>query len=213
MSEYNELTLAGFVAREARRTPEAPAGSVDGAVGREPRTYGLLWDKGRRLAAGLSKLGIVAGDRIALMLAGELELADAMVACSVIGAVFVSLDPRVDATELAHTLQACGCKGVIAPDYALLPVAVVRERIYTLRWVVGICTEQGRSTPAQLQARGVRPYAEVAAADASARTFAGSNPDDAMQLVFPGAAEHSLPDIVTHRQHFETTMAMPTSSD
>ena len=170
MNEQVELTLAGLVAREASRTPEAPAFLVAGAAGREPRSYGLLWDKAQRLAAGLSKLGVVAGDRIALMTAGEIEHADAIVACSLLGAEFVSLNPHAEADELAHDLSAFACKGVISPDYALSPICALREEIETLRWVVGISTERGKSTPAQLQARGVRPYAELAATDAHSET-------------------------------------------
>jgi acyl-coenzyme A synthetase/AMP-(fatty) acid ligase len=146
MNEYSELTSAGPVAREGNR------------------------DKAQRLAAGLSKLGIVAGDRIALVTAGEIEHVDAMIACSLLGAVFVSVDPRASTDELAEELAGFACKGVIAADYALAPIVAVRERIDTLRWVVGISTARGKSTPAQLQARGVRPYAELAATDLITRT-------------------------------------------
>jgi carnitine-CoA ligase len=166
MNEHSQLTLAGLVAREASRAPEAPASLIAGTA----RSHALLWDKAQRLAAGLSKLGIVAGDRIALVMAGEIEHADAMVACSLLGAVFVSLDPRTGADELARKLTTCACKGVIAADYALAPIVAVREQVTGLRWIVGISTARGKSTPAQFQARGVRPYAELAAAEPSTRS-------------------------------------------
>ena len=104
MNEFSELTLAGLVAREASRVPEAPAIPIAGAAGRHARSYGLLWDKAQRLAAGLSKLDIVAGDRIALVMDGEIEHADAMVACSLLGALFVSVDPRAGTDELVEEL-------------------------------------------------------------------------------------------------------------
>ena len=93
-----------------------------------------------------------------------------MIACSLLGAAFVSLDPCAGTDEIAEELAAFACKGVIAADYALAPIVAVRERIDTLRWVVGISTVRGKSTPAQLQARGVRPYAELAATDAINRS-------------------------------------------
>jgi acyl-CoA synthetase (AMP-forming)/AMP-acid ligase II len=146
MNENSVLTLAGPVASEANR------------------------DKAQRLAAGLSKLGIVAGDCIALVTADEIEQVDAMIACSLLGAVFVSLDPRASTDELAEELAGFACTGVIAADYALAPIVALREHIETLRWVVGISTAHGKSTPAQLQARGVRPYAELAATDLIIKT-------------------------------------------
>src|SRR5215471_6816038 len=102
MSEYHELTLAGVVARRATDAPEAPA-TFTGSV-RNTRPYGLLGNKARRLAAGLARLGIDAGDRIALLMGDEVERVDAMVACSLLGAVFVPLDAD---DSLAPALAEC----------------------------------------------------------------------------------------------------------
>src|SRR5262245_31053251 len=160
MSDYHELTLAGQVARRADDAPDVLATLTRRGV----RTYRQLWDKAQRLAAGLARLGVARGDRIALVTGNEMEHIDAMVACSLLGAVFVSMKSD---DLLAQALAACGCKGIIAADYALGRIADARERVDSLKWVIGISTERGGSTPAQLQARGVRPYAEIAAADAS----------------------------------------------
>lgn len=195
MSDYNELTLAGWVARKASLEPDAPA-----RLARRARTYGQLRDKAERLAAGLVKLGIGRSDRIALVLGDEVEHADAIVACSLLGAVFVSLNHD---NSLARTLAVCGCKGIVAADYALAPIAEARNSVESLRWVIGISTTKGRSTAAQLQARGVRPYAEIAATDPPTRAFTGSLPDDPMQLVF--SADKPMM-VITHRQYFQSTM-------
>ncbi len=194
MSDYHELTLAGWVARKAGQEPDAPARLTR----RKARTYGQLWDKAGRLAAGLLKLGIGRSDRIALVLGDEVEHADTIVACSLLGAVFVSL--KYD-NSLARALAVCGCKGIIAADYALAPIAEARNGVESLRWVIGISTTKGRSTAAQLQARGVRPYAEIAATDPPTRAFAGSLPDDPMQLVF--RADKPMM-VITHRHYFRT---------
>ena len=194
MSDYHELTLAGWVARKAGQEPDAPAKLTR----RKARTYGQLWDKAGRLAAGLLKLGIGQSDRIALVLVDEVEHADTIVACSLLGAVFVSL--KYD-NLLTQALAACGCKAIIAADYTLAPIAEARTGVESLRWVIGVSTTKGRSTAAQLQARGVRPYAEIAATDPPTRAFAGSLPDDPMQLVF--RADKPMM-VITHRHHFRT---------
>ena len=88
------------------------------------------------------------------------------------------------------------------PDaVARAPIAEARNSVESLRWVIGISTTKGRSTAAQLQARGVRPYAEIAATDPPTRAFAGSLPDDPMQLAF--RADKPMM-VITHRHYFRT---------
>jgi len=197
---YDELTLAGWVARQASRAPTAEATLF--ARRSKARTYGALWERARRLATGLARLGISGGDCIALVISSEQDHADAMVACSLLGAVFVTLhhdDP------MAEAMAACHCKAAMVADYALTPIIAAREHVESLKWVIGLPTKKGKSSPAQLQARGVRPYAEVLAAD-PARAFAGSEADSAMELVFRAGEAVTL---VTHREYYESTIAAP----
>ena len=72
------------------------------------------------------------------------------------------IDPRTRGDKLVYMLASVGCKGVIAGDYALPELLAVRERVAGLQWVVGLPTDEGKATTAQLQAVGVRPYGEVA---------------------------------------------------
>lgn len=199
IKRYDELTLAGWVARQAMSRPTAEATMI----GRSPkaRVYGVLWERAQRLAAGLARLGIGAGDRIALVTGGELEHADAMVACSLLGAVFVSLDTEASPIE---AIAAGGCKAAIVADYALAPLLDAREHLGSLKWVIGLSTKEGKSTPAQLQAKGVRPYAEMLAADSSARAFAGSDADGVMELVFRAG---DAVTVITQREYVESVIA------
>src|SRR4029434_8277136 len=78
-------------ARSARTTPDALAITIGSG---KARTFSLLWEKSRHLAGGLAALGVVKGDRIALVLHGQVEHADAMVAWSLLGAGVVCVRAR-----------------------------------------------------------------------------------------------------------------------
>jgi acyl-CoA ligase (AMP-forming) (exosortase A-associated) len=74
-----------------------------------------------RLAAGLARLGIARGDRIAVHLANRPEAIELAFAASRIGAVFMPLNPGLRARQLAHVLKDSGARmlvtsGGIAPQ-------------------------------------------------------------------------------------------------
>jgi acyl-CoA synthetase (AMP-forming)/AMP-acid ligase II len=214
MTKYSERTLARIIAAKAESEPDSAAPPIVGAPAGSERTYGQLWGKGQCLAAGLTKLGVAAGDRIALLLADRPEAEDTYVACSLLGATVVPIDATVRGDALARVLAAGACRGAIAAEHALAAIGDVRERVPTLRWVLGVATGDGRRTPAQFQASGVRPYAEVAAADPAQCRFAGSQPDDAMQIVYAiDASGAAVGSVTTHRRHCETMALAPGAVD
>ena len=61
-----------------------------------------------RVAAGLRKVGIRAGDRVALLLGNRIEFVLAMFAAANLGAVTVLLGTRQQRPEIAHVLNDCG---------------------------------------------------------------------------------------------------------
>jgi acyl-CoA synthetase (AMP-forming)/AMP-acid ligase II len=60
------------------------------------------------VAAGLRKVGIRAGDRVALLLGNRIEFVLAMFAAANLGAVTVLLGTRQQKPEIAHVLNDCG---------------------------------------------------------------------------------------------------------
>ena len=60
------------------------------------------------VAAGLRKIGIRAGDRVALLLGNRIEFVLAMFAAANLGAVTVLLGTRQQKPEIAHVLNDCG---------------------------------------------------------------------------------------------------------
>ena len=212
MSAYDPLTLAGIVARWAVEKPDFTVLTVEGGGVRddETRTYAELWDKGRSLAAGLHRLGLESGDMVGTLLANHAEFIDLMVAGSLLGIAIVPIDPRTRGDKLVYMLASVGCKGVIAGDYALPELLAVRERVAGLQWVVGLPTDEGKATTAQLQAVGVRPYGEVAGTDFRGIEFPGSNPDSPMELIYTSGTTGDPKGIVmTHRRYCETSKIAP----
>lgn len=212
MNAFNPLTLAGVIQQWVSDKPDFQVVSIEGAGVRddEIRTYAQLWDKGQHLAAGLRKLGLKPGDMLGTLLANHVEFVDLMLASSLLGIAIVPIDPRTKGDKLVYMLAAAGCKGVIAADYTLPELLAVRQSIQGLQWVVGLPTDEGKATTAQLQAAGVRPYGEVAGCDFQQESFAGSDPDSALELIYTSGTTGDPKGIVmTHRRFVETTKLAP----
>ncbi len=212
MGSYDPLTLAGVIEQWASAKPDLAVLVVEGAGVREDerRTYADLWENGRRLAAGLRQLGLAPGDMVGTLLANHVEFVDLMVAGSLLGIVLVPIDPRTRGDKLVFMLANARCKGVVAGDYALPELRWVREQVAGLRWIVGLPTDEGRATAAQLQAAGVRPYGELAGVDLPVDPLPGSDPDRPMELIYTSGTTGDPKGIVlTHRRYCETSRIAP----
>lgn len=210
MNARSDTTLANLIANRADTHPDLDVLTVEGA-GRAPdetRTYRQLWDNGRRLAQALIGLGLEPGQHFALLMANHAEFVEAMVAASICGSVFVPIDPRVRGDKLAFLLEDAKCRGVIAADYALDPLAEVRGRLRHLSWTVGLPTDEGRRP---LSARpDVFPYRELMPATVPDLAPRNEDPDAPMQLIFTSGTTGDPKGIVmTHRRFCETAALAP----
>ena len=88
-------------------------------------TYTQLGDQIARAAEGLRKLGVKAGDRVALILPNSPQHVVAFYAVLRIGAVVVEHNPLYTARELRHLFEDHGARVVIAWDVA---VAKLRDQ-------------------------------------------------------------------------------------
>ena len=66
-----------------------------------------------QIAAGLGKLGVQSGDRIALLLGNRIEFVLALFGAAHLGAVTVLLSTRQQKPEIAYVLTDCGAKLLI----------------------------------------------------------------------------------------------------
>jgi acyl-CoA synthetase (AMP-forming)/AMP-acid ligase II len=99
-----------FVARHAARYPDRVAVTGDG---REV-TYAELDERSSRLGHALRGLGLLAGDRIALITDNRPECVEVMVAAAKAGLIFVPLDFRLDDAAASHLLRHSGARAAVA---------------------------------------------------------------------------------------------------
>ncbi len=101
MERTESATVASILA--ARATRDANRAFVLGPRG--SLSFGQAEAQAEALAAGLSHLGVEAGDRIALVLPACPEFVVSMLAAAKLGAVIVPLDPRLTPAELQYMLR------------------------------------------------------------------------------------------------------------
>ncbi|WP_435972126.1 acyl-CoA synthetase [Streptomyces sp. Qhu_M48] len=96
--------IGSWPARRARKTPDRIAVVHDGRA----LTYRELNGRVRRLAHALRALGVARGDRIAYLGPNHPAFLEALFAAGTLGAVFVPLNTRLAAPELAYNLTDSG---------------------------------------------------------------------------------------------------------
>lgn len=81
--------------------------------------YGELSDRVARLAAGLTRLGVARGDRIAILSENRPEYIEAILAAARIGAIVACQNWRLAAAELSHTVNLVEPRAIlVSPRYA-----------------------------------------------------------------------------------------------
>ncbi|PRY14463.1 acyl-CoA synthetase [Kineococcus rhizosphaerae] len=81
--------------------------------GTRTRTYAELADRTDRLAAGLRSLGVARGDRVAFLGLNDVDAFELLFACGRLGALFVPLNVRLVARELAFQLRDSGTEVLV----------------------------------------------------------------------------------------------------
>ncbi|MFI0352120.1 long-chain fatty acid--CoA ligase [Actinomadura sp. 9N407] len=109
--------LGSWPARRARKTPRRPALFHDGRT----LTYAELDERVTRLARGLRSLGVRRGDRVAYLGPNHPSFLETLFAAGVLGAVFVPLNTRLAAPEIAYQLADSGTSVLVhGPAHAEL---------------------------------------------------------------------------------------------
>jgi acyl-CoA ligase (AMP-forming) (exosortase A-associated) len=101
--------LHHLVEQQAGRAGDRPALSH----GEVTLDYATVWERSRRVAAVLADLGVRRGDRVAILLDKRPETVEAIFAASVLGAVFVPVNPVLKPPQVAHVLSDSGARAVV----------------------------------------------------------------------------------------------------
>src|SRR5258705_534503 len=201
MASRPDNILANVIANRAEALPDLEVLTIDGGGVRpdDVRTFRQLWGNALRMAGVLIDQGLQPGEHFALLMANHAEFVEAMIAASVVGAVFVPIDPRTKGDKLRFMLDNARCRGVIAADYALDNLADIRDERSELRWVIGLATDEGPRPLSDYP--GVRSLHELLPQDAPALPIQATDPDGPMQLIFTSGTTGDPKGIVmTHRR-------------
>jgi fatty-acyl-CoA synthase len=95
--------IGSWPRRRARMEPDAVALVQDG----RRLTYAGLAARAEALAAGLAGLGVRKGDRVAYMGPNDITTFESLFATARLGAIFVALNTRLAAPEIAYMLDDC----------------------------------------------------------------------------------------------------------
>lgn len=136
VSEQLDLILAHQIERRAAIEGDRDVVTFEHGDGAdEVRTYAMLWDNGRRVAAALAEEGMAKGERFALLLQNHPEFIDTMVGASILGAIYVPIDPRTKGDKLLFMLRHSGCRGVVCGDYNLASVIDILDQAPEIEWI------------------------------------------------------------------------------
>jgi len=187
----------------ALRTPDAPA-IVDWSDG-EPQTltFRELAEKSDRFANALAGLGIVRGDRVAILLPQRFETAIAHMAVYKLGAVAVPMAMQFGPDAIAYRLNLSGAKAIVLDQGGKAKFDAAGEDFPDLRSVVCVGG-----------AAGAEDFDALVDAGAPEFVPADTGPDDPALMIFtsgttghPKGALHAqrvllghLPCVETHHE-------------
>jgi acyl-coenzyme A synthetase/AMP-(fatty) acid ligase len=144
-------------------------------------TFSQLRDAAQRLAAGLERIGIGNGDRVAVQLPNWTEFAVISVALSRLGAIMVPIMPIYRQDDVRFIVEAAGIKAAFSPaefrrfDHArmFLDLAAAGTPLQT------VIVVRGESVP-----DGALGYGDILAAPGTQPAGPGAGPDDPFLIVF-----------------------------
>jgi fatty-acyl-CoA synthase len=188
------MTPVEQLQRAALEAPEAKVFYGDAAV-----SYTELLDRSLRAAAGLKKLGIGPGDRVAFWLPNSLPYLDLLYACMHVGAIAVSINTRFRRAEAQSILSRTGASAIVLwPGFKDIPfIDMLGEidpaAISGLRVAI-LCETMSADVP-------VEGISVVCHEELLRETPAESAADpEARCMIFPTSGTTSAPKFAVHTQ-------------
>jgi len=112
LAPYPEESLFSLLANAAARHPDRPATAFFG----KHMSYQRLFHETERFSSVLAELGVLKGDRVALILPNSPQYLMAYYAAVRLGAIVVGNNPLYTERELAHQLGDCAPKVTVVLD-------------------------------------------------------------------------------------------------
>lgn len=178
----NELFF-GAIDRFARR-PVAMRAKVSGAWA--PLSYADLGERVRAMATALRELGVVAGDRVAILSENRPEWAITDYACLTIRCADVPIYPTLPARQIEFILRDAGAKAVVVSSAEqLAKIQEIRPRLGDLQHVIVMNADAVAGGPTiRFDALLERGAAAALPADEWRRDALAVGPDDLATLIY-----------------------------
>ncbi len=204
MSDRNPLILANLVRTWCERDPDRRILTfveIDdaGQFRDQTRTYRELWDNGQRLAAWLQQQGMQPGEAFAIVMQNHAEFVDLMVASSILGTLFVPIDPRTRGDKLRYMLDFAECRGAVVAGYALKEVEAVWQGHD--RWIATLCGNHGHYPGLAAVIAGPTPEPALA--------VASTDPDSPMQLLYTSGTTGDPKAIMSTHARYGVSATLP----
>jgi long-chain acyl-CoA synthetase len=203
------LTKLFFDAVERHDKPDALQVKVNGVY--QPISSRVVAERVRRLALGLTELGVSPGDRVAIISENRPEWAIADYACLASAVTDVPLYPNLPPEQAAYILRDAGVKVIFVSDAdQAAKIAHVRERCPTLKHVVTFAAERHAGadfTLVEVEARGGAADSAARGADYLTRALA-VRPDDLATLIYTsGTTGEPKGVMLTHDNLYSNVIA------
>jgi len=133
--EYPPVPVHRLLEGSARKYPDRVA--IIFAIGGGQTTYAELWERSRRLASAVARLGVRKGDVVAIQLPNSPQFAVAYYATLLLGATVTPASPLLAPGELRHQLVDSGAETLVCLDMfvgnalEVLPETSVKHLIVT----------------------------------------------------------------------------------
>jgi acyl-CoA synthetase (AMP-forming)/AMP-acid ligase II len=173
MPRAADARLQDLLRASVERDPHAAVFVRDGRT----TTYGELASAVARFAAGLRELGVRKGERVALVLDGDVDFLIAYYGVLEAGAVVVALCSDVRREPLVHALAHCGAVALVLDAGASRHLAGEAGRLPDLRWLVQ------RGEPIACDPFACVAMAQLLAADGEPRD-AGTTREDLAAIAY-----------------------------
>ena len=178
-----DVSLASWFAKRAERTPSRRALTFEGRTS----TYAGLWQRVERLAAGLRAGGVTAGDRVGFLGLNQPAFFETLLAASRLGAIFVPLNFRLTASELAYIIGDAGVHTLIVDEPHRAVIDSARDDVKVERYVA-----------ADGNAAGWQPYEALIDHPPTAAAVAGAEDDVAIIMYTSGTTGRPKGAMLTH---------------
>ncbi|MFM8611037.1 MAG: class I adenylate-forming enzyme family protein [Burkholderiaceae bacterium] len=182
--------LNAMLAQAVREHPDAQA-LVDGDA---HWSWRGVHEASGRLAAGLARRGVRAGDRVVMLMGNRAEFVLALYALLRLGAVAVPVSIREAAPGVAYIVNQCQARGVLADAHltALVPAQLDNGRALLRVMAAGDAPDDAASAQGWLHAR------DIASGAALARDAQPDEEDPGVILYTSGTTGRPKGAVLTH---------------